>query len=130
TKIAGGHRRVTVSPFRCSSPQWTRVSASPQIANPTNTGRTRLLAHWNEFGDIPNEYFDTVIFCLPRLGSGVRIASPAPRYPHRKAAGNRGFRVFRVGEIARRGNVLNGRGYRPVTNSRNRRSVKSRCRRG
>lgn len=67
---------------------------------------------------------------MPRLGSGVRIASPAPRYPHRKAAGNRGFRVFRTGEIARAENGQKAVGYRSVTNFQNPRSVKSRRRRG
>ena len=58
------------------------------------TGRTRTLAHWNEICDISLEYLDSVIFRLPRLGSSVRIASPAPNSPHRKAAELRGFRVF------------------------------------
>lgn len=73
-----GHHPVTASLFRCGSRQFIGVSFRSRIANPTNTERTRSLAYWNEICDTLLEYLDSVIFCLPRLGSGVRIASPAP----------------------------------------------------
>jgi hypothetical protein len=73
-----GHHAVTISAFRHSSSQFIRVSFHSHPANPTNTKRARSIAYWSEICDILIEYLDSVIFCLPRLGSGVRIASPAP----------------------------------------------------
>lgn len=78
--IQQGHRAVTVSSFRCGSCQFIGVLLHPQVAIPTNTGRTRPLAYLCEIRDITFEYLNSIIFCLPRLGSSARIASPAPNF--------------------------------------------------
>ena len=58
-------------------------------------GGTRTLAYSSASSCPLSNPFNGVISRLPRLGSGVRIASPAPNFQTFKAADLRGFFVFR-----------------------------------
>jgi hypothetical protein len=72
------------------SPYSTAVHRSMTQFRYHNLARARYnssLAYSSGIGDIADEYVDDVIHRLPRLGSSVRIASPAPVFQAPKSRG-------------------------------------------
>ena len=101
--------RSRVSHFtvvRASSCQCAAVQ-DPQFSG---RRRARTLAYSSAIRGNLAQCSDNVISRLPRLGSRVRIPSPAPVSKSFKAAEFRGFFVFRAVEIAAARMPLSGRG--------------------
>ena len=79
--------------------------------------KSRNSAHSGEFPRTATERGDAAISRLPRLGSRVRIPSPAPMSNCRKAAENRGFSHIGGSKRRRFRGPREARGYRSVTSS-------------
>ena len=75
---------VTVSPLHRTAQRFTELSPCSNFAMCVMTDGTRILAHSNELCDTDTQCANNAIYCLPRLGSSVRIASPAAFSPRRR----------------------------------------------